>query len=60
MKEMILRWCDNVHRHGYYKECSDEMGATYFENDKADFESESEFNKCMCDQIAFDDKHIRK
>lgn len=60
MKEMIMQWVDNVHRYGYYKEVYDRLGCIHFENDKADFESEAEFNNDMTAQIAFSDRHTRK
>lgn len=60
MKETINKWVDNVHRYGFYTEKTNSNGAIYFENDKADFESESEFNREMTAQIAFEDNHVRK
>ena len=51
MKEMIMRWYDNVTRYGYYNEITDDHVCIHFENDDADFESEAEFNKCMTSLI---------
>lgn len=47
MKEIILEWVNNVHRYGFYKVVYDNLGCIHFENDRADFESEAEFNYDM-------------
>ena len=44
MKDMLMRWYDNVTRYGYYKEITDDHGCIHFE-------SEAEFNKCMTSLI---------
>lgn len=58
MTEMIQRWTENVHRYGFYKE-QIINGCVHFYNDKADFESEAEYNREMSAQIAFNDNHKR-
>lgn len=59
MKKTIINWCDNVYRYGFYKVTSDKNGAIKFENDKADFESEAEFNATLTAFVACDDIHKR-
>lgn len=59
MRDMIYQWVDNVHRYGFYTKVIRENGTISFVNDKADFESEQEFNQEMAAQIAFEDRHKR-